>query len=119
MNYLIVQLSSAAAAGSMLLVLWAYLPLAWRLHDPLGRVLAAAATVLALAYLLRSAAWDWVHLPSGPTVNAVFNLLIVLAAYLFLRGRLLTIPEPERSHWRWWTAWAHPASRCLIPWRRK
>ncbi|MBN8294787.1 hypothetical protein JI664_22645 [Rhodobacter sp. NTK016B] len=126
-----VHITSALAMGGMFFVLWGYLPLVWRLRDPVGRVLAVAVAVLALAWTLRSFWWDWARIflgsnwpavrdtMGGLDMNGAFNLLVIVSAYLFLRARLLAIPEPERAHWRWWNAWAHPAQRCIIPWRRK
>lgn len=48
----------------------------------------------------------------GQKFSAVFNIGIIYACYVILKGRLLLIPEESRHNWRWWNAWLHPRRLC-------
>ncbi|MCW1932600.1 hypothetical protein [Pararhodobacter zhoushanensis] len=125
------QASSALAIMGMLFVMRAFWPLTRQQLDPFGRYTVAAVILLVSAKVLRSLWWDWARVVFGDSwpqmrdalggvdFNAVFNLMVFAASVLFLRARLYAIPEPERARWRWWSAWAHPGNRCIIPWRKR
>lgn len=85
-----------------------------------GFYMVRGVVVTAFTVVLRSGYWDfaqflfgghWEAVKSalgGQSISAVFNLLMVLAAYYFLCSRWVLIPEDERHRWRWWNAWLHP-----------
>lgn len=131
MLHLLSQAVSLLSFVGIVLVIRAFLPLVFRVGDSLTRLLSAGIALFMVATALRAFWWDWFRLflgdswPSvrdtfgGITVNLIPNILTLIAVYLFFQVRFLVIPDEERRHWRWWTAWAHPANRCIFPWRRQ
>jgi len=82
--------------------------------DPATKWFARSMALLAVAIFARRLAWDIIHpivVPGSDQrpINIVINVVTLIAVYAGLRARLMLIPEPERSRWRWYNSWAHPS----------
>lgn len=69
---------------------------------------------LAVSVFGRRITWDILYpVVTGQVdqrpLNILFNAVAIFAVYAGLRARLLLIPSDERSRWRWWSCWWHPA----------
>lgn len=89
-----------------------------------GALLVLTAVVLRIIYwdLARLVIEDWSAFAAtmgGVAVNGIFNALVAVACYQFMKGRLLLIPEDDRDGWYWWNAWAYPPKKCFINWRAR
>lgn len=123
-------LTAVMAVAAFAAVARAFWPLIWGLDRDWLHYAARGLVILSATVVCRSMYWDVLQFVLGDTwtvvrtalggqqFSTVFNIGFLAAAYQFLMARLLLIPEDERRHWRWWSAWAHPGTRCLIPWRR-
>lgn len=63
-----------------------------------------------------AAAWQTEHV--GRYANVVFGLMKMSAFYFALMCRYMLIPEGDRGHWRWYSAWLHPTKINLAIWRK-
>lgn len=119
-------ISLFAVLAMMVFILWGYLPLMSLRGRAWENYMARGTGILLLAATIRMLYWDgtrylpgmdWAHFRDslgGIEINVLFNGLVLIAGYQFLKGRLLLIPEDDRDEYRWWNAWKYPSDRCVI-----
>ena len=124
-------ISAIMVVGGFVTILRGYAPLVFGSIDSFGRNIVLAVVIISAACVSRLFFWDilqfsdaekWVSFRDavgGNGVNLFFNAPLLISIYLLLKARLFAIPEDERVHWRWYTAWMHPEKTCFIKWSRK